>query len=205
MRTIAICLLSLSFLQGCTVVGAAIGAAATAGSAALQERGLTGVLSDAEIEGTISKAWFDHDFDMFQNLNLKVYEGRVLITGFVTGDEQRFDAIRLAWKPNEVKEVINEILIGNGPTLSQKAKDTWISSQIEGKLLVQSEVLTLNYNIHTIKGTVYLIGVAQNENALEIVTNIARSIEGVEKVISYVRLKNQNLPPEPEAEESPNS
>ena len=68
------------------------------------------------------------------------------------------------------------------------ALDTWVSTQLRTKLLLDRDIRALNYNVETVNGVIYLIGIAQNELELERVTNHARTIENVEKVISHVRV-----------------
>src|SRR4051812_23832739 len=94
-------------LSGC--VGAAVGAGATVGVAAAQERGISGAVSDTVIKATINDLWFKNSLAIFSKLSLTVNEGRVLITGVVQNPEHRVEAVRLAWQAKGVKEVINEI------------------------------------------------------------------------------------------------
>jgi len=76
------------------------------------------------------------------------------------------------------------------------ASDSWISTQIESKLLFAKDIASVNYSTETIDGNVYLMGVAQNKEELENVAKIASQISGVKKVVSHVRIKGipQNSP-----------
>ena len=64
-----------------------------------------------------------------------------------------------------------------------------------GKLLVDSDVLSINYSVETVNGTVYLLGIAQDEAELARVTEHARSIEDVKRVVSHVVLKDDRHRP----------
>ena len=49
--------------------------------------------------------------------------------------------------------------------------------------------MDVNYSVETVNGIVYLIGIAQDEGELTRVTDYARNIGGVVKVVSHVRMK----------------
>lgn len=125
---------------------------------------------------------------MFRKLNLTVNQGRVLVTGVVENPEDRVEAIRLAWQPKGVKQVINEVRVGNSDTIGSYAQDTWIAGQLRTRLTFEKYVQSINYSIEVVQGTVYLMGVAQGQQELDRTINIARRIKGVKEVISYVKL-----------------
>jgi osmotically-inducible protein OsmY len=49
--------------------------------------------------------------------------------------------------------------------------------------------LAINYNIETVNGTVYLIGIAKSQLEVDRVIAHARSLGYVKRVISHVRIK----------------
>ncbi len=98
--------------------------------------------------------------------------------------------MRLAWQAEGVKEVINEIQVTDRGGLVDYARDTWISAQLTTKLLLDKAIKAINYNVETVNGVVYMIGIAQDQAELERATNHARTIPNVAKVVSHVRLKS---------------
>lgn len=176
-------------LASCTPIGALVSASSTAGKAASQDRGLSGAVHDWEIESQINHLWFQKDVDMFRALNLEVIEGRVLITGAVNTPDQRVEAVRLAWHADNVKEVINEIQINESYNWQNFIADSWIDTQLRTQLIFDNNILNINYSTEVINGIVYIIGVAQSQQELDIVINTALNIGGVKKVIPYVRIK----------------
>ena len=52
------------------------------------------------------------------------------------------------------------------------------------------EVLSINYSIETVNGTVYLLGIAQDDAELVRVIEHARGIENVKRVVSHVVVKD---------------
>jgi osmotically-inducible protein OsmY len=174
-------------LAGCSPAGMAVGAGATAGVAAMQERGIKGALSDTKIRIQINDKWLQADEEMYRKVSLQVQEGRVLLTGQLPSEEMRLEAVRLAWQADGVEEVINEIQIGDS-SVGDLATDTWISTQLKTDLLLDSEVYSINYSIETSNGVVYILGVARSQAELDRVIDYARNLANVRRVVSYVRV-----------------
>lgn len=171
------------------------GVAAGAAVAASEERGLGGFVSDFEIQAQINKLWFDHSIDLLNRLDMTVERGRVLLIGRARNAEQRLDAARLAWQAKGVREVINEIQVdGTDGSLIDGAKDSWISTQIRGRITVESGVASQNYTIDTVGGVVYLMGVAKSPAELDMVLRHARSVVGVKRVVSHVEMATPGGP-----------
>lgn len=183
-------------LAGCAPL--AIGGAAAAGAvAASEERGFSGFVSDVEIQATINKLWLENSLDLMNRLDMTVESGRVLLIGRAKNAQQRIDAVRLAWQAKGVKEVINEIQIeGNDSSFIDSAKDTWISTQIRGKITVDLSISSQNYFVDTVGGVVYLLGAAKSQAELDAVLQHARGTSGVVRVVSHVRMIGApNVPP----------
>lgn len=175
-------------LSACAPVGIATGIGATAGMASAREGGIMGAASDTRIRAEISDLWFKYKYDTFSKLNLEVDQGRVLITGVVQNPEDRVEAVRLAWQPKGVKQVINEVRIGKPGGLEWFAKDNWITTNIRAKLIGHKQVQSINYSIISVQGSVYLMGVAQNQAELDRVIRICKQTPNVKEVISYVKM-----------------
>ncbi len=174
-------------LGGC--VGVAVGAGATAGVAAYQERGIEAAAIDLNLEAQIVNLWLQKDETLTLKLGIEAYEGRILLTGVVEDPEMRDEAVRLAWTVIGVKEVINEIQVTSDSGIVDLARDSWITTQLKGKLTLDNKVLAINYAIETVNGIVYLIGIAQSQDELDRVIAHSRTISYVRRVISHVRVK----------------
>lgn len=179
-------------LSACTPVGVAVGAGATVGSVALEERGFSQGVKDRVTEAAISKSLFDYNLEAFGDVNVEVVEGRVLLTGRVEKPEHRVEAVRFAWQEEEVTEVINEIRVGTSDDgLAEKGKDAWIATQLRTKLTLDSQVKAVNYSAEVVEGTVFLFGIAQSKSELDRVVAHARTIENVRRIVpDYVRMKD---------------
>ncbi|MBT6285382.1 MAG: BON domain-containing protein [Rhodospirillaceae bacterium] len=184
-----LCLTALlgASLQGC--VGAVIGAGATVGTAAMEERGIAGVTDDAALRIRLNGLFSGKDERLWRKVGLQVYMGRVLLTGAVETEDMRAEAVRLAWSAEGVKEVINEMQIAQSGGATGFARDTWIATQLKSALLFDKDVSSINYSVESVGGTVYLIGLAQDRAELNRVMNHARGMSYVKKVVNYVLIK----------------
>lgn len=176
-------------LKGCMPT-AVVGGATALGTAATEERGLGGVLTDTEIKTRLNFIYSSRDPDLFADVDIVVRQGRVLLTGTVETLQKQINAVRYAWEIKGVKEVIDELRVGKGSDLGDAAKDAWMTAQVKTRLLFDGDVSSVNYNIQTVNGVVYLMGVAQNQKELNHVVNIVRHVDGVKKVINYVKIKD---------------
>lgn len=174
-------------LSGC--VGMVIGAGATAGVAASEERGIEGAAEDTKIRAEINEAWFRKNVDMFSKVTLAISEGRVLLTGTVPSEQIREDAVSLTWQVAGVREVYNEILVQDSGGFIDGARDVRIQQEIKSRMLFDKEISNINYTVDVTNGTVYLLGIAQSDAELNRVIGHAREVSAVKNVISYVRLK----------------
>lgn len=165
------------------------GVAATTAVKAAEDRGLGGAIADVEIQARINHLWLQHSLELYRSVSMTIDHGRVLLTGRAATPEIRLDAVRLAWQADGVKEVINEIQVDNASSLTDSARDTWITTQLRGKLLLDREVVSINYSIDTVNAVVYLMGVARSQAELERVTSHARALPYVQRVVSYVNVR----------------
>lgn len=174
----------------CTPVGVAVGAGATGAVTASQERGIEGGASDTQIRAAINYMWLEYSATMYRQLNLQIWEGRVLLTGVIGSEEWRAQAVKLAWQAKGVKEVIDETVVDKSGSTGSFVRDQWITGQLKSKLLFEKNVFSVNYSFETVRGVIYMIGVAQDQHELEIVLNYARNIEYVQRVVNHALLKS---------------
>ena len=188
--TVAAALLAVlgaSGLAGCA--GAVVGAGAAVGVAAFEERGIEGRARDLRTSAQIAEQWFSFDHTLPVKVSAEVYEGRALLTGAVTDPQVQADAVRLAWKAEGVQDVINEIQVVKDTDLIDAAKDSWITTQLVSKITFDKLIMAVNYEVETVNGVIYLIGIAQNQAELDRVTAYGRAIPNVTHIVSHVRIK----------------
>ena len=157
-----------------------------------EERSFNNFVEDTIILAQLKNAYFSNNEKIFFNVSVEVTEGRVLLTGSVEQIDERIEATKLAWGIEGVNEVINEIQISNDEGILDYADDLIMKTKINAKLLLDKDILNLNYSVEVVNGIVYLIGIAQSQEELNSVINISENTYGVQNVISYVRLKDIN-------------
>ena len=189
---VAVSIAGLCLLSACSVPGMVIGAGATAGIAAAEERGVKTALDDLQIDVEIKRQFLDLDENLLAAVSTEVHDGRVLLTGVVDEPEMRMTAARLSWGVDGVAEVINEIKVAGDASIAQASKDIFISTELRARLMGDGDVSAINYSIETVRGTIYLLGIARSESELQRVINHARNVSGVRNIVPYVRVK----PPE---------
>ena len=191
-RSLLVSLILSTALSGCLAIAA--GGVAGTGYTVAQERSVGSVVDDNAIWTKIKSAFLQHDVnDLFGDVNVEVSEGRVLLTGDVRSPQTRVDAVRITWQVSGVKEVINEIQVTDQTTLKNYANDLWIITQVKSRLLLEKNLRSINYSVDCINATVYLMGIAQDQNELNRATIIAGKVKGVKNVISHVRLRQDPL------------
>jgi osmotically-inducible protein OsmY len=177
-------------LCGCPVaIVGGLAAAGGAGYAANQERGVNGTFDDLTIKTNIQNAWLQTNPLMQRDFTITVYEGRTLLTGMSPNPELKAQAAQIASQIPGVRAIYNEIEVAPTESAWASVKDTWISSQIRSNLVFASQVRSVNYTIDTVNGSVYLIGSARTQAELDRVTEAARNVPDVKRVVSYVEIR----------------
>lgn len=182
-------LFAASSLSAC--VPAVIGGAAVGGNVGMQDRSIGRTLDDTVIRTKIANRFAQNDMgNLLTNVGVEVKAGTVILTGIVRSQDSATDAVKLCWQVNGVREVINEIQVSEQNRLQDAAKDTWITTQVETRLLAEKGLRSTNYSVETVNGIVYLMGLGQNQLEIDKAVNVASRVVGVKQVVSHVRLKD---------------
>jgi len=162
------------------------------GMSAAKDKTIGESIDDTAIEAKIKKEFMVKDFKhKFARINVEVVKSKVLLTGVVESEEDIISAVEIAWAQRGVKAVANELEVDeNSKSFDPKqyAIDTWITTRVKSKLFFIRDVKFVNYTVVTTRNVVYIIGVARSEDELTRVTDIAARIQGVEKVVSHVKV-----------------
>ena len=147
---------------------------------------------DLKLEIQIQEKFFRANTDkLFINVDVVLLEQRVMLIGNVESQELRDLASKIAWEVSpKIKNVINEITVGNKPTLLSQAKDARISLSLSGLLIGDAKISDINFTHSVSKQVIFLIGIAKDDEELNKVINHARSVKGAKKVISHLMLIN---------------
>ena len=184
----------LHSIFSCSPAGILAGTASTGAVIASSERTVGDAVDDTTIKLKISDKYFKSKSGLFLDIDTSVRLGKVLLTGIVGTQEIRIEAVKLAWEVDGVKEVVNEIEVGNKLELKEYAQDLWISTQVRTKTLSGLGLDVLTYNFETIQGKVHIIGVSKDRNESKKLIEIIRTIKGVKEIINHILiLRDQSL------------
>ena len=161
-------------------------------AAAEDEKTLGDVFDDTSISIGIKDRVFMYEAILITKIGVDVEKGKVLLTGILKDQNKRVEVVRLAWKQPGVKEVINEIEIEDSFNIKNYAEDKIIQVQLVGKVLADKNIKKLKYNFEVQNKVIFILGVTSDEAELERVFDHARSIKGVQDIISYVDIISTN-------------
>ena len=177
------------FLQGCSPTGTVLGAGARTGLALAEDRPVEEIWGDTLLKVTINKKLLETSFsETFWSLNTTIFEGRVLITGNVKNTTLRDQVSQMVWGVKGVREVLNEIEIQETNNVTQIARDKFIQTSLQARMLGDKIVSDINYKMLAQNNVLYIIGVAQSQAELEKVVAHARAIRYVKRFVNYIWL-----------------
>ena len=174
---------------GCSPVGVLASGGGATMVVAEGDRSLGTVVDDATIKLNLSAKFLKSENSLFLDVNSNVTEGRVLLTGLVDTQEIRIEAVRKVWEINGVREVINEIEVGNKTTLKEYMNDLWINTQVKSLAARTIGLRSFSYNFETIKGKVYIAGITSRPEQLQAIVESTKTIKGVKEIVNYVVIK----------------
>ena len=158
-----------------------------AGNSAISEKGLDKSITDTFLFAKIKSNLVKLNLKNLTNIIVIVYQGKVILIGEIKNHEERLKIVKSIWKIPGVKELYNELLIGNNYSIYQRTKDMFLSSKIKTVLLFHKEIYTNNYEIEVFNSIVYLVGIARNPEEHVLLEAKIRKFSGVKKLISFVK------------------
>ncbi len=160
-----------------------------AGCAALQSERSTGrQIDDFNAAAAIKSAMLRAEGYRLGGVDVEVTEGVALLTGTVPRAEDRVYAECVTWSAPSVRQVSNRIDVGGSRGRTQAARDALITQRVRARLVADSSVRSVNFNIETHNGAVHLLGFARNEAERRRAATHASLAEGVREVVDLVRV-----------------
>lgn len=187
--SLAMCAPFLS--SGCVAVVA--GAAGAVGVSAAQDRSMGQALDDSTLSNDIKTRLLSEEG--FGEVDVEVAQGLVLLSGRVNTPEQRVRAEDIAWSAPRTQDVANEINIEPAGGFLANAADELVTARVRASLMASKTVKSINYNIETYNGVVYLMGIARSQEELTEAAERASVVTGVKRVVSYVRISPERSRP----------
>ena len=178
---------ALMMLDGCVLL---VGGAAVGGGFVAADRRTVGIqLEDGKIESRVNSALIDNIPKGAMNVNVTSYNRKVLLAGQVKTAEQRATAEAVAKKVENVREVVNELTVGELATLGDRTDDTLLAGKVKTALLGAEGVPTEVVKTTVEQGVVYLLGKVTASEA-EAAATAASRVSGVRRVVKLFDLIN---------------
>jgi osmotically-inducible protein OsmY len=184
-RPIALILLILLPLLGGCVAAVTAGAIAT-GSSVHDRRGFGTVVDDKRIQlGAYDEINRDKELVLKNRVMIAVYNGVMLLMGEVRTPDLKQRAEQTVTGFEGVRRIVNEIDVMEPEGFWTRRNDNKITARVKLALTDITSVPGFDatkVKVSTAHRTVYLMGLLSTEE-VEIVTEIARNVPGVERVV----------------------
>jgi osmotically-inducible protein OsmY len=177
----------LALLQGCAAAVVAGGASAV--TSANDRRTLGAQIDDKNVVLKAQRALADNPATAEgSNINISSYNGVLLLTGQTSSENIRQQAQALVSTIDGVRDVQNQIRLGNNTGVTTRTRDGWISTKVKTQLLADEQVSGLNIKVITENAEVFLMGIVSEQEAIKAV-NIARHVDGVSRVVKAFEIR----------------
>lgn len=166
-------------LSGCVPV-VAVGAGA--GVLMAEDRRTSGTyLMDEEIELKAGSS-LRESFGKEVHVSVTSFNRRVMITGEVPSDEVRGRVKDVVAAVPNVREVINETLIGGVSSFGARSNDVYLTAKVKTRLFDDTRFNGNHVKVVTEAGTVFLMGLVKPEEG-DAAAEVAARTKGVSKVV----------------------
>jgi len=199
-------------LAGVALLGAAVAIGCTqvvteTAKKAFEDRSTDDQVTDTKIGAGILSRLADKDKNLLLDVNVDVWEQRVMLTGTLDDPTVKQDVVKLVESDRRVRKIHDELQIvtkaeqaqrreaaknkddSKKEGVGQAVNDFWIETKINAKLISTRGVTSVNYRWRSVRNVVYLIGRARSEGELTTVLGVILGTEGVTKAKHFVEIK----------------
>lgn len=170
------------------------GAAAGVGMAAVQDRTAGEVMDDGHTYGDVKGRLMAADAQGFRDTHVEVYDDNLLLSGAVPDEQHHQAALMIAHTYPTIHNVYDELIIGERTTFGNAVSDEFIITQIRTRLFASPRVRAVNINLEVFHGNVYLMGTARSDEELHTAAEIASTVGGVRRVVSFMQVEQVRTP-----------
>ncbi len=174
-------------LSGCAPL--LLGGAVVGSGLVVTDRRTTGIqVEDQAIE--LKAGSRISDLATLGHVNVTSYNRLVLLTGEVPGEAERTAVEAAVAKVENVRSVVNELVVAGNSSLGSRSNDSFLSSKVKATLVDAKDVQANAYKVVTERGVVYLMGrVTEREGTRG--AELARSVSGVQKVVRVFEILSE--------------
>ncbi len=176
---------------GCDPVTWVVGGTAAVGTATVRDKeGATGQVSDSYLKKKIEAVLCKKDSTLFDRIELAVKHGIVIVIGSFDDQSQCERAMEIV-RSVKKDDVYDETRVEPQAKVGTFVVDSGITTRISSALTFDGNVSSLNYDLTTVNGVVYICGTAMSIYERDVVLNHARTTSGVKKVVAYIKINNE--------------
>ena len=182
-----ILIITFILISGC-VGYSSTGVLGTGVSIAMDPRTIGTQIDDSLMQKNLRAKLVLMNKNYLLNVNSKVLDGRIFITGKVDTIEEKLKITKLGWEIKGARSVKNDLKIKEEFNFKQSAKDLLITSQLRTAMVFNKNIKATNYQIDTYKKKIYIYGLAVTSEEKNLVIKEAKEILDVEDVIASILL-----------------
>jgi len=167
-------------LAGCFPV---VATGVVTGALSVSDRRTTG--AQAEDQAIEIKAFnrFRERFKSSQiSLSVVSFNRIALVTGYVPDEATKAEAARLVSSIENVRNSLNEIVVGLPPSIRTYGSDTVLTTRVKASMLEAKDLQAQVIKVYTESSTVFLMGIVTEREANR-AADIASRISGVRRVV----------------------
>ncbi len=181
-KALVICVLGITAigLAGCFPV---VATGVVTGALSVSDRRTTG--AQAEDQAIEIKAFnrFRERFKSSQiSLSVVSFNRIALVTGYVPDEATKAEAARLVSSIENVRNSLNEIVVGLPPSIRTYGSDTVLTTRVKASMLEAKDLQAQVIKVYTESSTVFLMGIVTEREANR-AADIASRVSGVRRVV----------------------
>lgn len=101
--------------------------------------------------------------------SVNAYNRRVLITGEVPTEADRLAVAQAVAGVENVREVINELVVGPAATISTRSSDALLASKVRATLIDARDLMSNAFDVVVSRGEVYMMGMVTERDRKSVV------------------------------------
>ncbi len=176
LSTLVMCL-GLASCAAPLMFGGVIGGAMVA-----SDRRSAGIQVEDETIEQRSATAIRENFGSKEHISITSYNRQVLITGEVSSDMVRRQVESLIGRVENVRAVVNELVVGPASSTSDRASDALLVAKVKASMVDTEDVFANVYKVVGERGTIYLMGRVTQREAKR-ATDVVRGVSGVKRVV----------------------
>ena len=173
---------------GCPTMAITMGAT-TAASIIADDRSLAQQASDLEKKTQIEQGLLNDSAALAGRVNVDVFNGRVMLTGVVPDDHDRWSAVRVARDRSNGAMVYDDIEVGATGGVSDAATNLAVNKALGLNLLADEGIASQSLLHRVVNRQAFVMGEARGYGEIESVRSIALQTPGVERIVTHIEVE----------------